>query len=244
MHLDDEQLQRLLHAQLPSRAARIARDHLAECTECRERFVSAQQDESRIFALLRQVDHAVPVPDPAVLVGRLRWITPPWGRWAAGIFLVLGVVGAAFALPGSPLPHWVRSASAWVGGRELPRSPKDPEPSTLLAGIAAVPGSRFLIAFESAEPGGDVRVSFSDGPQVTVRAPSGAASFTSTSNRLVIANAGTGARFEIAIPRKAPRVEIQVAGAPVFLKQGTRVTVDPSAVADSGYIIPLSPSRP
>jgi hypothetical protein len=244
MHLDDEQLQRLLHAQLPSRAARNARDHLAECTECRERFVAAQQDESQIIALLRQVDHPVPVLDPAAMVGRLHWITPPWGRWAAGILLVLGMAGAAFALPGSPVPRWIGSAVALLQGRESPRSPANPDPATLLAGIAAVPGSRFIIAFQSAEPGGDARVSLSEGARVTVRAPSGAASFTSTASRVMVANTGTGARFEIEIPRRAPRVEIRVAGARVFLKNGTRITAARSAGADGAYLIPLSPGRP
>ena len=244
MHLDDEQLQRLLHAQLPSRAARNARDHLAECTECRERFVAAQQDESQILALLRKVDHAVPRVDPVALAGRLRWTTPAWGRWAAGILLVLGMAGAAFALPGSPVPRWIRSAVAWVGGGELPPSAGEPNPDALPAGIAAVPGPRFVIAFESPEPGGDARVTFSDGEQVTVRAPSGAAGFTSTARSLVITNARTGARFEIVIPRQAPRVEIQVAGARVFLKEGARVTAPRSAAAHGAYLIPLFPGKP
>lgn len=239
MHLDDEQLQRLLHAQLPSRAARNARDHLAECGECRERFVSAQRDESRIAGLLRQVDHAVPVVDPVALVGRLRWTTPAWGRWAAGILLVLGMAGAAYALPGSPVPQWVRSAVAWIGDTEPPPSRKA-EPSTPMAGIAAAPGPRFLIAFQSPEPGGDARVTFSDGAQVTVRAPSGAAGYTSTPNRLVITNAGGGARFEIVIPRKAPRVEIRIAGARVFLKNGAQVTAPGAASRGGVYLIPLS----
>ena len=229
MHLDDEQLQRLLHAQLPSRAARSARDHLAECTECRERFVTAQEDESQILGLLRRVDHPVPVLDPTAMVGRLHWITPPWGRWAAGILLVLGMAGVAFAL---------------LRGRELPRSPATPDPASLLAGIAAVPGSRFMISFQSAEPGGDVQVRLSEGAKVTVRAPSGAASFTSTASRVTVANTGTGARFEIEIPRRAPRVEIRVAGARVFLKNGTRITAARSAGADGAYLIPLSPDRP
>ena len=242
MHLDDEQLQRLLHAQLPSRAARNARDHLAECTECRERFVTAQQDESRILGLLRQVDHPVPVLDPAAMVGRLHWNTPPWGRWAAGILLVLGMAGAAFALPGSPVPRWVESAVALVRGRAVPQSPANPDPATLPAGIAAVPGSRFTIVFESPEPG-DARVTLSDGAKVIVRAPSGAAGFTSTASRVIVANTGTGARYEIEIPRRAPRVEIQVAGRRVFLKSGARVTAARSAGADGAYLIPLS-ARP
>lgn len=241
MHLDEEQLQRLLHRQLPSRAARSARDHLAECGDCRERFVTAERDDRAVFALLREVDRAVPVVDPEALVARLRWAGPGWVPWAAGLLLL---VGAAYVLPGSPVRQWIRSGVAWIGGSELPPSSTRAEASTLpVAGIAAVPGPRFVIAFESPESGGQARVSLTDGNHVTVRAPTGAATFASAANRLVIANAGTGATFEIEIPRTAPRVEIRVAGARIFLKNGSRVTSDRPATVEGGYLIPLSPRR-
>lgn len=246
MHLDEEQLQRLLHGQLPSRAARSARDHLAECGDCRERFVAAERADKRVLALLRQVDHAVPAIDPEALVARLRWTTPAWGRWAAAILLFLGVVGAAYALPGSPLRHWVRTAVAWIGGGETP--PGQPAaadaPAGSVAGIAALPGKRFVIEFQSAEQGGKAKVSLSDRKEVTVRAPAGAASFTSRAGRLIVVNAGLGAQYEIGIPRTAPRVEIRVAGATVFVKDGSRVTSDRSATIAGGYLVSLSPSRP
>jgi hypothetical protein len=245
MHLDEEQLQRLLHRQLPSRAARSARDHLAECGDCRERFVTAERDDNAVLALLREVDHEVPVVDPEALVARLRWTGAGWGRWAAGFLLLVGIAGAAYALPGSPVRQWVRSAVAWIAGSGPRPSSTRAEVSTLpVAGIAAVPGPRFVIAFQSPEPGGHARVSLTDGKHVTVRAPSGAAGFTSAANRLVIANTGRGATFEIEIPRSAPRVEIRVAGARIFLKDGSRVTSDWPATVEGGYLIPLSPHRP
>jgi hypothetical protein len=243
MHLDEEQLQRLLHRQLPSRAARSVRDHLAECADCRQRFVNAERDDSEVFALLRQVDHPVPVVDPEALVARLRWTR--WGRWAAGLLLLVVFAGAAYVLPGSPVRQWIRSTVTWIGGSEPPPSSTRAEASTLpVAGIAAVPGPRFVIAFESPESGGHARVSLTDGKHVTVRAPTGAASFTSAGNRLVVANAGTAATFEIEIPRTARRVEIRVAGARIFLKDGPRVTSDRPATVEGGYLIPLSPRRP
>lgn len=242
MHLDEEQLQRLLHRQLPSRAARSARDHLAECGDCRERFVTAERDDRAVFALLREVDHAVPVVDPEVLIARLRWTSP---GWAAGLVVLVGIAGAAYVLPASPVRQWIRSAVAWIGGSEPPPSSTRAEASTLpVAGIAAVPGPRFVIAFESPESGGHARVSLTDGKHVTVRAPTGAASFTSAANHMVVANAGRGATFEIEIPRAARRVEIRVAGARVFLKDGSRVTSDGPATVDGGYLIPLAPRRP
>jgi hypothetical protein len=245
MHIDEEQLQRLLHRQLPSRAARSVRDHLAECADCRGRFVTAERDDSSVFALLRKVDHAVPVVDPEALVARLGWSSLGWGRWVAGLLLPVSIVGAVYALPGSPLRQWIRTAAVWIGGSQPPASSSRAEASTLpMAGMVAVPGPRFVIAFESPESGGHARVSLTDGKHVTVRAPTGAASFTSAASRMGIANAGTGATFEIEIPRTAPRVEIRVAGARIFLKDGSRVTPDRPATVEGDYLIPLSPRRP
>jgi hypothetical protein len=50
----------------------------------------------------------------------------------------------------------------------------------------------------------------------------------------------TPARYEIVIPCQAPRVEIQVAGARVFLKQGARVSAPRAAGRDGGHLIPLT----
>jgi hypothetical protein len=246
MHLDEEQLQRLLHGQLPSRAARGARDHLAECADCREQFVTAERDEKEVLALLQQVDHPIPSIDPETLAARVRWTSPGLARWAAAILLFLGAAGAAYALPGSPLRHWVRSAVTWMGGREAsperPAATKAPHESA--AGVAALPGKRFVIEFTSVEQGGRAKVALSDGQKVIVEAPAGTASFTSRAGRLIVTNTGSGGHYEIAIPRAAPRVEIRVAGNTVFVKDGARVQTGRAARIADGYLVPLSPPRP
>jgi hypothetical protein len=242
MHLDEDQIQRLLHSELPPRAGQSARDHLAECNECRDRLVEAQRDEGEIFALLRRVDHAVPAVDPEKVAARARGVGAAWGRWAAGILLFLGVAGAVYALPGSPLRDWVRSVVAWIGDSdEPPQVPAQVQaPDGGVAGIAAIPGRRFVIAFESPVPGGQAQVSLTEGEEVTVRAPIGAASFTSAADGLVITNSGSGATFKIEIPRTAPRVEIRVAGNRIFLKEGSRVLTESLAENGNRYLIPLS----
>ena len=65
------------------------------------------------------------------------------------------------------------------------------------------------------------------------------ATFTSDINRLVIDNQPTSAIFEIAIPRSAPRVEIEVHGRRVFLKDRDQVTAGGVTVANQQYLIPL-----
>jgi hypothetical protein len=242
MHLDEEQLQRLLHGELSAGPRRDAHDHLAACSECRERLVMAQRDEGEIFTLLRQVDHALPMVHAEALAARARGTGLVWGRWAAGILLILGAAGAAYAVPGSPIREWVRSAAAWIAREDrVSPSPRQSEtPTAPTAGIAALPGQNYVIVFQSLEPGGQARVSLTDGAEVTVRAPSGAARFTSAPDRLLIDNQGSGATFEIEIPRAAPRVEIRVAGKGIFLKQGERVAAPHSPSVEGRYVIRLS----
>ena len=242
MHLDEEQVQRLRDGELPAAAQQGIREHLAGCTRCRELLDSAERDEAEIFALLRELDHPPPIVSAEAVADRARSPRAVWGRWAAGILLFAGIAGVAYAAPGSPLRDWVRSAAALILGSEpgLQEPTRAESPEARLAGIAAVPGSELVIAFESPEPGGVAQVSLTTGTEVTVRAPMGAASFTSAADRLVIDNAGTGARFEIKIPRAALRVEIRVAGERIFLKDGPRVATKGSAEIGDYYLLPLS----
>jgi hypothetical protein len=242
MHLDDEQIQRLLHRELTAAAQHGFREHLAGCAQCRDRLDNARRDEAEIFALFRQVDHPPPTVSAEAVAERARMAGIAWGRWAAGILLFVGIAGAAYAAPGSPLRDWVRSAAAWIRLSEPPSQvpTRAVSPHADVAGIAAVPGRKFVIAFESPEPGGEARVTLTTGTEITVRAPMGAASFTSAADRLLIDNEGAGSRFEIEIPRAAPWVEIQLAGKRIFLKQGPRVVTPSSAETEGNYSIPLS----
>ncbi|HEY8195659.1 MAG TPA: zf-HC2 domain-containing protein [Gemmatimonadales bacterium] len=241
MHLDEERLQRLLHDELSAAARRDAHEHLAQCDACRERLVVAGRDEGEIFALLRRVDHPLPPVQAEGLVARARGFGLVWGRWAAGILLVLGVAGAAYAVPGSPVRQWIRAAAAWIApeDRASPTPRQAEAPTARAAGIAAVPGRTYAIAFQSAQPGGQVRVSLTEGREVTVRAPAGAARFTSAEDRLLIDNQGPGATFDIEIPRTAPWVEIRLVGKRIFLKQGERVAAAQSADEKGKYVIGL-----
>ena len=83
-------------------------------------------------------------------------------------------------------------------------------------------------------------MSLTDAEEVTVRAPIGAAKFTSAADRLVIENARGGAVFEIGIPHAAPRIEIRVAGDRIFLKDGRRVVTQSSTDSLGDYLLPLS----
>ena len=232
MHLDVEQLQRFLDGELSAPEATAAREHLAQCAACRRRVAEAQQADAEVRAQLRQLDHEAPRITAAQIAARARAGEGARGapgvrrlRWAAGIVLALGLAGAAYAAPGSPVRAWVRAALAWVSGKPDTTSAQRPGPEPR-SGIAVAPGQALVIAFASRQHPAEVRVSLTDGQEVVVRAPMGAATFTSDVERLVIHGTGNvaGAVFEIEIPRTAPRVEIQVQGERRFLKQGPAVT--------------------
>jgi anti-sigma factor RsiW len=225
MHLDVEQLHRLLDGELSPADEQAAREHLAHCGDCRRRVAAAQQAESELQAQLRQLDHAPPrvtAADIAARAGAPRAPHRPALRWAAAMLLAVGLAGAAYAAPGSPVRAWVRGALAWVRG-EPPRREQGPEARS---GIAVAPGQGLIISFASRQPGAEVQVILTDGHEVVVRAPMGAATFTSDVERLVIHNSADVASpvFEIEIPRTAPRVEIQVPGERRFLKQGSVIS--------------------
>jgi len=245
MHLDEDQLHRLLHGELPPTAARSAREHLAACAECRHRAADAEREEGEVFALLRHLDHPAPQIDAESIATQAGAHGVAWGRWAAGILLAIGLAGGAYALPGSPIPRWVESVAAWIGGRPSQTSlvpAPTPAPESSVAGIAVDPGPTLLIVFTAPDAEGHARVSLTDGSKVVVRGPSGAATFTSDAGRLAIENQGSSATFEIQIPRAAPRVEIQVGGTRIFLKEGPGITTEQTMEAGDVYLLRLSTS--
>ena len=240
MHLDEERLQRLLHGEREGFDRREAEAHLRECPVCRERLAAAEHDQAEIFALLRRLDHPTPALNAEVLAAKARAARHTWGSWAAAVLLFLGIAGAAAALPGSPVRRWIQTAAARIGGAERPVSSEPRGSTEQAAGIAAVPGREFVVSFNSPEQGSHARVSLTDGAEVVVRAPSGAASFTSDAERLVVDNHGSGATYEIEIPRTAPHVEIRVGGNRIFLKEGSRVVTKTPAEDGQHYLLPLA----
>ncbi|HJU90807.1 MAG TPA: zf-HC2 domain-containing protein [Gemmatimonadaceae bacterium] len=244
MHLDAEQVQRLLHGELAPSAAARARAHLDSCAECLTRVSEAEHEETEVLDLLRALDHPVPRVSAASVLARSRAHDSGrrWSRLAAGVVLALVGAGAAYALPGSPVPDMLRRAVGWVGGRE-PRVTPAPETLPTEAveqGIAVAPGARFVIAFAAPQPDGVAIVSLADSANVTVRASGGEATFASAIDRLAIGNEGSTAVFRIQIPRRAPHVEILIGGRRAFVKDAARVITDAPRDADGRYLLSLS----
>jgi hypothetical protein len=242
MHLDDERIQRLLANELDPRAREQVEAHARACFGCSELLANAEQDRREVNALLQLVDHPRPTIEPGEIAAVARRQRPGWGRLAAGVLVALVMAGAAYALPGSPFRRWAQAVSAWVRSepnRQTARPAPVQAPEPAPAGVAVAPGRSLLLQFMNVEAQGQARITLTDGADVVVRAPAGAASFTSDVDRLLIDNRNTAATFEIQIPRGAARVEIRVATRQIFLKLGSRITAEGSLDPEGSYRIPL-----
>ncbi len=204
---------------------------------------SVERDEREVFALLQSLDEpARPVRVGAVIARARGESRTARYRLAASILLTVTAAGVAYAMPGLPVKEWIHSMMARVT-REAPAARQAVQVPGATSGIAVAPGERFVIRFAAASPNGEALVSFTDDSTISVRAALGGATFTSESDRLVIEPRGSAISVEIAIPRSAPRVEIQVAGERVFLKDGMRVTALEAPGARERYRIALTTSR-
>jgi anti-sigma factor RsiW len=247
MHLDEDRVERLLHSELDPQAEASCRAHLAGCPDCRRRLAEAEREEAETQALLHSLDHPLPEADVEEIVDRARVReSAAWGRWAAGFLIAAGIAGTAYAIPGSPLKAWVRTVAGWAGDR-LDSSPTRSAPAPPLeprvGGIAVAPGRALLVQFTSTQSEGNVLVTLTDGTEVIVRGPMGAATFTSAADRLLIDNPGSSATFEIQIPRSAAWVEIRVGAERALLKAGTSVSVGGTERGSDPYVLPLQPSN-
>ena len=167
MHLDDERVQRLLHGELGSAEAET-RFHLESCAPCRDLVAGARVEEDRILALLSEVDHPVATLDPRIVLAERNASRGHWGRRAAAAILGVAIAGAAYALPGSPLPAALdRLLGTGSGVPDSAPATQAERASAPPAGIA-VPATNGLVIQLMAE--GQVAIELTDEEEVAVRA--------------------------------------------------------------------------
>lgn len=244
MHLDEERVQRLLHGELQGPEEAAAREHLTACAECRMLVDDALAGDEWVRGLLRHLDHPMPKISPAVIEARAtRASESRLLLRAAGFLVALAVAGAAYAIPGSPLRSWVRAVVHSVGERRETPGVPSPASDSAVAGISVFPGEGLRILFTSRQVQGVVRIALTDGAEVVVRAPRGAATFTSASDQLLIDNRGSSATFEVQVPRAAPKIVIQVEGEEVFHQTGAGVTLGEGTGDGVHYVLPLGRRR-
>ncbi len=242
MHLEDEQIQRILHDELYGLEDDVSR-HLAGCTECRLRIEGAAAEERRVFNLLGLLDHPAPTVEADGLAARGRRAAI-WGRRAAGIVLALGAAGAAYAAPGSPVPGWVAQVAERIMGPSRARVPEPTPVAPAIAGIAVTPGERFTIRFAQPQSRGRATVWVTEGRDVIVRAANGVATFTSGVDGLTVNNPNSSADYEIELPRSARRIEIRVGSRSLLLKENGRIVASTEADSAGRYRVDLSQTPP
>lgn len=242
MHLDEEQLQRILHDELAPSVDATVRRHVGECEGCRARVREAAREEEEAFGLLRAIDRP---PPPTVSFDTIAWRARrrdhTWMRRAAAVLAVMVGAGAAYAAPGSPLPDLLRRLVGAAEDGPRPRAPADSLPTLpATSGVAVDPGESFTIVLAPGRPGGTVTVALTDDAELVVQAKNGRSSFASDVNRLTITTVDLG-DISIAVPRGAPRVEVRVGPRRVFLKAGAIIESERPRDARGRYTLRWGP---
>jgi anti-sigma factor RsiW len=237
MHLDDETTQRWLHGELGPEARRAASDHLADCPACRQLLADAEQEDRWIQKRLSMVDHPIPVVSPGAIPRDPR--APRWLRWAAAVVLTCALAGAAYAIPGSPLPRWL----AQLGLQRTGPDSADVAPPTAFpttSGITVPLEPQLTIRFEGTQARGVARVQLVEGRTVSVRALNGGATFATGPGTLSVGNRGSVADYEIDLPRTARWIAITLGDRRLLLKRDTLVTGVAPPGPDGGYTLLLN----
>ncbi|HZD06391.1 MAG TPA: zf-HC2 domain-containing protein [Longimicrobiales bacterium] len=245
MHLDDERIQRLLDGELGDPDDRAVREHVQDCPTCRAALERATVEDTATEARLAHLDRPAPDLDPRALLR--RWDRERQGgrsrrlAWAASILILLAVAGAAWAVPGSPVPRWLESLRAGARPRSTAVSPAD-VPSPPIAGGPQARGDDLLILLPARRTGWQLRIRPTDEPLVTVQTVRGRASFTDAAggHRLGVEPLGASGILRIDVPRSASRVEIRLEGRRVFLQEGGRVQVAPPPDSGGVWALPLA----
>jgi hypothetical protein len=193
---------------------------------------------------LRHLDHPPPLITGDEIAARAQTVGNRIRlRWAAGFLLAAAIAGTAVATPGSPLRGWLSTLAERFRAEAPANEDAALLPPAPMAGVALIPGPALVIEFTDLQQVGQARVTMTDDNQVEVRAPSGAATFSSDAERLVIENRGATADFEIVLPRGASRIEIRLAGARVLIKERERVTLTRGTAESAGWAVPLTAPR-
>lgn len=253
MHLNDEQIQRYLHGELSARERAEVATHLESCELCTGRVAEGEREEREVFDLLERLDHRPPHRDINTVMPTNREYGRParnaWIRRAAVVVLIVVLGGAAYAIPGSPVPGWFKKLGGLVGGDQAPveeaNEPVDTVDTTTLvpsvSGIAIPPSKRFAIVMAAPQDSGTVYLTPTDGFNVTIRALGGAPRFTLTSSdRLDVDNTGLNSSYEIEVPVSANFVELVVGERRIILKDSRRFGEDLRIDEKGRRLIPLT----
>src|SRR5262245_17586625 len=219
-----------------------------DCVPCARRAEDALEDIREIAALLETLDGPSPRLDLAAIIAKADQTPRIQGRFttlrrAAALLLVVGLAGAVYALPGSPVRRWVHDVARTMTPKPRPATEQPQE-----AGISILPEERLVVLFklDAAQGNGLASLSLTDGTEVRVHAPPGAATYSCVPGRIEIEVRDLSSPFVVQVPRSAPWVEIRADETSLFLKESSRVTTSSPAGPGDHYILQLerrSPAR-
>lgn len=240
MHLDEETLERFHGGELSAPAAVEARAHLERCESCRARAHALARDASDVDEALHALDVALPKVTAEALIARAGRAEPALRRvlrlprWAAAALLAAGVIGVAYAVPGSPLRAWVDAAIERAGSGGAPEpspretGPPSPTPTAVprdpggpgVSGVSLEPGEHLLIVLEGFPSEANVLVRSVDGREVVARTTRGTATYALGRDRLVVRAQDPTATIVVEVPEAtADRVEIRLGSRRVHPKE-------------------------
>jgi anti-sigma factor RsiW len=196
MHPSDAALLALVHDELSTGESAAIRSHLAICAACREREAAVRSGEAQIGALLRLLDHPVPVrgaPEARASRFGVR-------RAALAASLAVFLAGAAAAaVPGTALNRWFQSqlgSAPPTAPRAAPSAPAGTAPAQVAGGVA-IPAPRSLVITFAEAYGGDVGYQVGDG-------------------RIEVDNRKPAGRYTLEVPATLSRLTVLVDGRSVF----------------------------
>lgn len=213
MHPNDATLLALIHGELDDEAAATARAHLSDCAACVASEAALRRGEEATAALLRELDHAVPVLRPPSAAPRPRFRHP-----ALAASLALLVAGAAAAaVPGTSLNRWVRSRLDGAPptaprAASPPPGPATATPAQTAAGVEIPTPRSLVVSFTAPEPGGMLSVSVGARTDAALRAYGGDVAYQVGDGRIVVDNRRPAGRYTLEVPATLSRLEVLVGG--------------------------------
>jgi anti-sigma factor RsiW len=216
MHPSDAALLALVHDELSTGESAAIRSHLAGCAACRQREAAVRSGEAQVGALLRLLDH--PVPVRAAPEARASRFGVRQAALAASLAVFLAGAAAA-AVPGTALNRWFQSqlgSAPPTTPRAAPSAPADTAPAQIAGGVAIPAPRALVITFAEAEAGGVLTVRPGSRADASLQAYGGDVGYQVGDGRIAVDNRKPAGRYTLEVPATLSRLTVLVDGRSVF----------------------------
>lgn len=242
-HPSDGDLLALLDGELPGEPGERRADalrHARECSACNDRLTElehASETTDELLDLLVQ-------PEPALQLSSVLQRARREQRWRAALIaasVTLVVAATAGATVGRPFVRAV-AVRIWAAvhpsrGATPPTAPERGGGGAQ-AGVAVIPGAVAEIVFDATQSSGVLRVSLVDTAELAIRS-SAPVTYRVYQGRVIVHNQGSGASYDVIIPRAAPHVRIAIGGRVILEKTGLQVVTASAADSAGQYVITI-----